>query len=89
VIIASFSRSSLLSVRRLDSRLKTGILLKYWPIPQPFTPPSGVDTLLPQFRNFRRIGVRRLAKSGFPVYPFTVNQPRMMQKLIDFGVTAS
>ena len=86
VIITSFNRHSLFTVKQLDSRMKTGILFKYRPLSLSIAKRTGANALFPQFRNLRCDSVKKLAESGFTLYPFTVNRLNTMRRMIHYRV---
>ena len=87
VIIASFNRNSLITVKRLDSRMKTGVLFKYRPVSLSRAKSTNVDALFPHFRNMRFVTAKKFAKSGFSFYPFTVNHLNTMRKMVFYRVS--
>jgi glycerophosphoryl diester phosphodiesterase len=88
VILSSFSSATLETCKRIDPLIKTGILYKYRLVrPWNYAKSIGADCLCPQFRALLRSGAARVKQKGLLLYPFTVNHPRTMKRMIRCGVT--
>lgn len=88
VLLSSFNYDSLLKIKELDSKIKTGILylcrlVKPWELAIRL----GADALHPFFYSLREKNIWGISKSGLQINPYTVNSPLLMKKMIDMGVT--
>ncbi len=90
VIVSSFNRESLLACRRLDSQVRTG-LIYFENIDQPWDliRSLGCYSAHPLFSHLQFPEILSgFMKHGVPLYPWTVNDPLEMEKLVSAGVEA-
>jgi len=92
VIVSSFNPLALWRVRRMDPRIKTGLLYAsdlpiylrqawFYPLAQP-------DALHPRYDMVTPVYLEKVKAKGHRVNVWTVNDPQEMRRLIDLGVDA-
>ncbi|MBM7703141.1 glycerophosphodiester phosphodiesterase [Metabacillus iocasae] len=92
VIVQSFSKKSLKTLHKLDSKLKLVQLIKYarhakisaQQIQELKTYASGVG---PNASSLNPTYIQHIRKHQLDVHPYTVNSKKEMKRLIDWGVT--
>lgn len=90
VIVSSFNRSSLVTCRSLDSLVRTG-LIYFENIDQPWDliRSLGCYSAHPLFFHLQFPEILSgFMQHGVPLYPWTVNDPLEMEKLVSAGVEA-
>jgi len=86
-IISSFNHYSLVEVKKLVPRLKTGILyVSALYQPWEYAKSMGADAIHPFFGTVNPEIVEGCRKNGIMVNPYTVDKPDDIKKMIDAGV---
>jgi glycerophosphoryl diester phosphodiesterase len=87
VIVSSFNHYSLVQLRKLESRIRTGILYMAGIYePWKYAAQVGACAIHPLFYNIRPETMPGCIENGIMVNPFTVDQPAMIEMIAKAGV---
>lgn len=86
VTVQSFDPAALQAVARLDPGIALSALADRRGEMEPMLAATGAKILSPRFTELRREDVTRFHARGVRVIPWTVNEPKQMQRLISWGV---
>jgi glycerophosphoryl diester phosphodiesterase len=85
--VQSFDAPVLAAVGRLEPALSLAMLVRDPADYERLLEASGAGILSPDFRRLRAADVARFESRGIPVIPWTVNKPRDIRRMIDWGVS--
>ncbi len=85
--VQSFDHAALGRVRALNREVKLGALVAQPPLPPPASVPAGADALCPGAHLLSEAAVVALRKAGVDCYVWTVNEPALMDRLVEWGVS--
>ncbi len=87
VLVSSFEREALIRVRELDARCRIGVLTADPVTEDDLALCRRLDafSLNPDHRNVDKAGMDRLRGAGFRVFPYTVNDPIEIERLLSLG----
>jgi glycerophosphoryl diester phosphodiesterase len=87
-VVRSFDHRSVRAIRRLQPEMRTAILVaRFAPAaPADLARQAGATTYCPQWEFVDKAQVRQLHDAGMRVVPWTVNDPAVFTRLLDWGV---
>ncbi|WP_370570280.1 glycerophosphodiester phosphodiesterase [Paenibacillus sp. JCM 10914] len=90
VVISSFDHQTLVHLKRLDERVKIGLLYDCKPVRHArMAAITGVDvySLHPNFNRLDQADTRDAVEEGLQVYAYTINHELSIAKAIEYGVS--
>jgi len=89
VILSSFNHDYMGQARQLRPHILTGLLTTRAFIrdPLPLLRKFKADAWHPNFRPLKQGTVESVREAGYAINPYTVNDPKLMHRFIDWGVT--
>ncbi|MGL5615099.1 MAG: glycerophosphodiester phosphodiesterase [Sarcina sp.] len=90
VILSSFNHLSMIKVKELDSKIKTGLLYDCWlNNPSDYAKSCNADALHPHYTSIlQEEYLKEIEKNNILVNPYTIDDEKVMRKLIDFKVNS-
>jgi len=87
VIVSSFYHASLLKIKVLAPRIKTGVIISSLPVlPVKIAIDARAEVIFPKYPRLNREFVAEASKEGIEIYPWTINTREDLEKAIELGV---
>lgn len=88
VILSSFNHLSMIKIKEIDSKIKTGLLYDCWlNNPSEYAKSCNADALHPHYSSIlQREYLKEIQKNNILVNPYTINDEEIMKKLIEFKI---
>lgn len=87
IIITSFHHPTLLHVKNLNPKIRTGIIMASRPIrPAQLAPDAKSNALFPKYTYLDSEMVEEAYRHGLTIYPWTVNHLENAELIIEMGV---
>ena len=86
VVVQSFDRTVLEAVRRLQPELRVGLLLAKAPFDRAALDPGGPQAISPAAEVCSEDLVKRIRAAGRECYVWTVHEPALADRLVEWGV---
>jgi glycerophosphoryl diester phosphodiesterase len=87
VLISSFYHASLLKIKELEPRIKTGIIISSLPVfPVKIAIDASANVIFPKYPRLNTEFVAEALKKGIEVYSWTINTREDFEKAFELGV---
>jgi glycerophosphoryl diester phosphodiesterase len=87
VIISSFFHPSLLKVKELAPRIKTGVIISSLPVfPVNLALDANANVIFPKYTRLNREFIEEAVEKGIQIYPWTVNTREDLERVLELGV---
>ncbi|MCW3141117.1 MAG: glycerophosphodiester phosphodiesterase family protein [Methanophagales archaeon] len=87
VTVSSFYHASLLKIKVLAPRIKTGVIISSLPVlPVKIAIDARAEVIFPKYPRLNREFVAEASKEGIEIYPWTINTREDLEKAIELGV---
>jgi glycerophosphoryl diester phosphodiesterase len=87
VTISSFFHPSLLKIKELEPKIKTGVIISSLPVfPVNLARDANANVIFPKYPRLNGELVEKAHKNGIDVYPWVINRKKDLEKVIELGV---
>jgi glycerophosphoryl diester phosphodiesterase len=86
VVVQSFDHAALEAVRRLQPELRLGLLVGQAPLDRTALDPDGPEAIIPAVEVCSEALVKTIRDAGRECYVWTVHEPALADRLVEWGV---